>query len=227
MRLGVVAALALFGGHALGAAELRLGRSSQVWLDGTTNVNAWRCAGDSLSAQVAVDASAEELGRRLAEWERLPAGARLDGAAEGGVDWQTRMRLQIPIAALECGNAVMEHDMRKALRAARYPSIGYRFVRLLEARYEPAGPVPAFALRVEGELSLAGASRVVPVEITATQVAPNRFRLRGGMPLRMTDFGVQPPVALLGLIRARDELWVSVDLEIALDAADAGAGGAP
>ena len=45
-----------------------------------------------------------------------------------------------------------------------------------------------------------------------------RFRLRGGLPLRMTDFGIQPPVALFGLIRARDELWVSVDLNVELAA---------
>ena len=78
--------------------------------------------------------------------------------------------------------------------------------------------MPAFALRVEGEITLAGTSRPVTIDVTATQLAPNRFRLRGGLPLRMTDFGIQPPVALFGLIRARDELWVSVDLNVELAA---------
>jgi hypothetical protein len=206
--------------------ELRLLPTSQVWLDGKTNVNAWQCVGDSLGAELSIGASAGELERRLGDWQRRPGGSRLDGPAELPAGWDAEVELRIPIAALECGNAAMEHDMRKALRAASYPQIGYRFVRLREARYTPAGAVPAFALRVEGEISLAGTSRPVTIEVTATQLAPDRFRLRGGLPLRMTDFGIQPPVALFGLIRARDELWVSVDLEVTLPAEGAGAGDA-
>jgi hypothetical protein len=199
-------------------AELRLLPSSQVWLDGKTNVNAWQCVGDSLRAELSVGAPAAELERRLGEWQRRPSGSRLDGDGEQAAGWDADVELRIPIQALECGNAAMEHDMRKALRAAQYPEIGYRFVRLGEARYAPAGAVPAFALRVEGEITLAGASRPVTIDVTATRIAPGRFRLRGGLPLRMTDFGIEPPVALLGLIRARDELWVSIDLTVELAA---------
>ena len=196
--------------------ELRLLPSSQVWLDGKTNVNAWQCVGDSLGAELSIGAPAAELERRLGDWQRRPSGSRLDGAGEQRAGWDAEVELRIPVKALECGNAAMEHDMRKALRAAQYPEIGYRFVRLSEARYAPAGAVPAFALRVEGEITLAGASRPVTIDVTATQLGPGRFRLRGGLPLRMTDFGIQPPSALLGLIRARDELWVSVDLNVEL-----------
>jgi len=206
--------------------ELRLLPASQVWLDGKTNVTAWQCVGDSLGAELSIGAPAAELERRLGDWQRRPSGSRLDGPGEAPAGWDAEVELRIPIAALECGNAAMEHDMRKALRAAQFPQIGYRFVRLSEARYAPAGAVPAFALRVEGEISLAGTSRPVTIDVTATQLAPNRFRLRGGLPLRMTDFGIQPPVALFGLIRARDELWVSVNLEVTLQAAGAGGGDA-
>jgi hypothetical protein len=206
--------------------ELRLLPSSQVWLDGKTNVNAWQCVGDSLRADLSIHAAAADLERRLGDWQRRPSGSRLDGVGEQTAGWDAEVELRIPVKALECGNAAMEHDMRKALRAAQYPEIGYRFVRLSEARYAPAGSVPAFALRVEGEITLAGASRPVTLDVTATQLAPHRYRLRGGLPLRMTDFGIEPPVALLGLIRARDELWVSVDLEVTLPADGAGAGGA-
>jgi hypothetical protein len=206
--------------------ELRLLPSSQVWLDGKTNVHAWQCVGDSLGAALSIGAPAAELERRLGDWQRRPSGSRLDGAGERPAGWDAEVELRIPIKALECGNPAMEHDMRKALRAAQYPEIGYRFVRLREARYAPAGAAPAFALRVEGEITLAGASRPVSIDVTATQLSPRRFRLRGGLPLRMTDFGIEPPVALLGLIRARDEIWVSVDLEVTLPVEAADTGGA-
>jgi len=206
--------------------ELQLLPTSQLWLDGKTNVNAWQCVGASLRADLSIAAPAAELERRLGDWQRRPSGARLDGPGEQPASWDAEVELRIPVKALECGNAAMEHDMRKALRAERYPEIGYRFVRLSAARYTPAGSVPAFALRVEGEITLAGASRPVAIDVTATRQGAHRFRLRGGLPLRMSEFGIEPPVALLGLIRARDELWVSVDLEVVLPVEAAGSGAA-
>lgn len=208
--------LALLSHPALAATELRLRPASRVWLDGTTNVHAWQCVGDSLGALLSIDATVVELENRLGDWERLPTGSRVDRPGDVAASWNAEVQLRIPIASLECGNAAMEHDMRKALRAAEYPEIGFRFLRLLEARYVPAATVPSYALKVEGVVSLAGARRPVAMDATATRLGANRFRLRGGMPLRMTDFGIKPPVALLGLIRARDELWVSVDLEVSL-----------
>jgi polyisoprenoid-binding protein YceI len=198
------------------ATELRLLPASQVWLDGTTNVHKWDCVGKSLEAELSIDAPAAELERRLDGWQRLASGARLDGASDQSTSWDAEVELRIPISALRCGNAAMEQDMRKALRAASYPMIAFRFVRLREARYAPAGAVPSFGLQVEGEISLAGTSRSVAVNVTATRLSSHRFQLRGGLPLRMTDFGIDPPVALLGLIRARDEIWVSVDLQVGL-----------
>lgn len=201
---------------ALAATELHLQPSSRIWLDGTTNVHAWHCAGGGLAAEFEIDAPTAALEERLDAWERGPSGSHLGGPGEVPVSWHARMALRIPIAVLDCGNAAMERDMRQALRAGAYPVIAYRFGRVREARFLPVGPVPAFLLEIEGEISLAGTSRPIVVEVTATRIAARRFRLRGGLPLRMTDFGIPPPVALFGLIRARDELWVSVDLEFRL-----------
>ena len=188
--------------------------ASHVWLDGTTNVNRWRCAGDSLRVEAVVTAAPEELARLLSRWESLPSGSRLETPADPAAALGATLDLRIPITALDCANRLMERDMRKALRAESHPEIRYRFRRLREARFTPAGAVPAFTLVVDGDLELAGRSAPVAMTVSATRKG-ERIRLRAGMQVRMTDFGVEPPVALLGLIRARDALWVSLDLELA------------
>ncbi|MGH9361260.1 MAG: hypothetical protein ACRD2T_05030, partial [Thermoanaerobaculia bacterium] len=43
-----------------------------------------------------------------------------------------------------------------------------------------------------------------------------RYRITGALELKMTDFGIQPPTALMGLIRAGDGLRVRFDLRLAL-----------
>jgi hypothetical protein len=198
---------------ALPSTELAISHQSRVSLNGTTNVNSWRCSGDSLGGGAAVTASPTDLSQLLAEWEARPSGSRLDSPAESPELWRATLELRIPVAALDCANRPMERDLRRALRAAAYPEIRYRFRRLREAWFTPAGSVSSFTLVAEGDLTLAGETRPVAITVTATRQG-QLFRLRGNLPLQMSDFGIQPPVALLGLIRARDELWVSVDLEL-------------
>src|SRR5687767_7508142 len=116
-------ALLMAAAPVLGATELSLQPASQIWLDGTTNVHAWHCVGGTLAAEFAVDAPAAALEERLDEWQRGPSGSHLGGPGEVPVSWQARMTLAIPIAALDCGNAAMERDMRQALQADAYPVI--------------------------------------------------------------------------------------------------------
>lgn len=197
------------------ASELQLRPGSRVWIDGKTNVHAWRCAG-TVDGELAATASPEQIRELLARWRGRPAGADLEGDPAAGAGWRATVDLAIPIDELDCANRAMERDMRRSLRADEHPTIRYRFTRVHAARFAPAGAVPAFALVVEGEISLAGVARRVQVPLTATLMGADRVMVRGAVPLRMTDFGIAPPEALLGMIRARDEIWVSVDLEVVL-----------
>ena len=216
-----VLGLALLAALPAAAAELDLLPASQVWIDGTTDGRTWHCSGDSLSADFAVDAPAVELERRLDGWQRGPIGALLGGPGDLPVDWHVRMELRMPISALQCNDAASGAEMRRALRAEAYPVIGYRFRRLSEARYRPAGAVPVFELQSSGEISLAGASRSIEVEVTATRIDARRFRLRGGLPLRLLDFGIESPAGRRG-VRGSEPLWLSFDLVVSL-LADGGA----
>jgi hypothetical protein len=197
---------------AAGATRLVVLPTSQVWLDGRTNVSSWQCAGKGLAGELAVTAPRPELERQLLAWQRQAPGTQLQLSTDG--DWGSRMELQVPIGALGCGNRLMERDLQLALDAAAHPEIRYRLRHVREARYSPAGKVAAYQLVVDGELTLAGRTRPITLQVTAHRLSESRFRLRGGVAVRMTDFGVDPPEALMGMIRARDELWVSVDLEL-------------
>jgi hypothetical protein len=222
-RVALALALALSAGRPAGAqpsTELAISSRSHIWLDGTTNVNSWRCSGDDVGGVAEVNASPEALVQRLAEWESRPDGTRLETPASSAGDLRAMLDLRIPIAALDCANGPMERDMRRALRADRFPEIHYTFRRLREARFTPAGSVPAFTLVVEGDLTLAGRTQPVAFTVTSTRHG-DHFRLRGGLRVKMTDFDIEPPVAMLGIIRARDELWVSLDVELSVLSSDA------
>lgn len=126
-----------------------------------------------------------------------------------------QFHLRVPVTAFRCGNAKMERDMYRSLRAETYPSIEFRLTDVIGEVREAGG-----RYSVEGTLSLAGATRQVRLDIEAQRIAPDRYRLRARLPLRMTDFRITPPTAMFGVIKARDELSVRFDVVV-------GSGGRP
>ncbi len=121
-----------------------------------------------------------------------------------------RDELRVPVSAIRCGNRQMERDLRRSLRADEYPDIEFRLGAL--------PPIPPgrerFTATIHGVLSLAGASKDVALRVDAERLDVARYRLSARLPLRMTDFAITPPTALFGMIRARDELVVQLEMTV-------------
>lgn len=125
--------------------------------------------------------------------------------------------LRVPVGDFNCGNRVMNRDLARALRAEDHPVIRFELTDVYAVpalRDKVFGPLAA-----GGRLTVAGATRTVMVEGTLYALGEERYRLVGRLPLRMTDYGVDPPSALLGLVRARDRFVVYFDLEAYVPAA--------
>jgi hypothetical protein len=164
---------------------------SHLTLEGSSNVTDWRCSGTTLESTMEVASSPAEM------------DAIIDGIEA--------FHLRVPVQSLRCGNRQMERDMVRALRGQRHPVIDFQFKELVgDVEADAAGG--RYRATISGVLTLAGAQRDVHVAVEAVRVAPNRFRLRARLPLRMTDFRITPPTALFGMVKARDELEVQFDL---------------
>jgi hypothetical protein len=203
--------------------------ASRVRLAGSTNVHGWNCATAAIGGELWLSADPPQV---LALVERLEAAAAEPGgkarrpipAAAIPRDLDAAFLLEIPVAGLDCGNRRMERDLRDTLGAAEHPVIRYRFERVEAARLDRGGAGhPSFELKVQGEMSLAGATRPVTFTVVGRRTGATTFRLAGRIPLTMTHFGVDPPTALLGLIQVHDALTVDVDLLLDLDGRSAAA----
>lgn len=113
--------------------------------------------------------------------------------------------LSLAVRDLDCGKTQMNRDLRTAMKAKDHPEI--RFELVDASRAGSTG-----RLIVIGELTIAGVSRRIDIRPRAKETEPGVYRLRGEKQLRMSDFGVNPPTALAGLIKAHDEIMVRFDL---------------
>jgi polyisoprenoid-binding protein YceI len=158
---------------------------SRFRIDGTSTVGTWRCAATEVAGTA-----------------HVPAGARVTAEVTVGV------------RSFDCGVARMNRDFREALRVDAHPAIRFVLDRaeVLAPEARPGAWVP---VRVTGRLRLAGTERPVVIAAEGQRQGQGRVRVRGTHALRMTDFGVDPPTGMLGLVRARDNVTVAFDLHAA------------
>jgi polyisoprenoid-binding protein YceI len=97
----------------------------------------------------------------------------------------------------------------EALSADRHPEIRFSSTRICSK------PLRGFV--VEGELKIRGVGRIVKVNVVLSPRKHDRFQLDGDTTICLSDFGIDRPSSLLGLIGTKDEalirllLWATPD----------------
>lgn len=164
---------------------------SRVILEGSSNIAGWACRTGAFEATIGAaprftSASLVTLSRPL-----------------------SRVAVRIPVLSLKCGHGRMNQDLYRTLRASEYPDITYVLDSYVVRT--PASDSATFAALTVGDITVAGVTRRVEVPITA-EPWQGGVRGKGTVKLKMTDFGVKPPVAFFGAIRSRNEIEVTFEV---------------
>jgi polyisoprenoid-binding protein YceI len=96
--------------------------------------------------------------------------------------------------------------MHKALKVKDHPEITFRLARMEGA----PGALQAF-----GTLQIAGVEREVTLPLK-TAVKGNALSVTGELVVLMTDYGIPPPKAMLGMVKADPKITVTFDVLLAL-----------
>lgn len=153
--------------------------------------------------------------RFMCEAGQISGEASLNGG-------QTDALVVVPVETFDCGKSRMNRDLYDALKSEEHPRIVFE---LDDARVSaPADEV--YEVAVTGRLTIAGVTRSVSLVAEGRGNGGNGYRVTGRLPLSMTDFNVEPPTALAGLIKAHERIVVGFDLVTEINGSAATAGSA-
>ena len=196
--LGGIVALALvtlfpLTAAAQDAAPLRL-TAAKVSLAGNSNIHPFTAT--------TTDVRMSRLVLAPAEGDRLQAAAKA-----GGVE---AFEVAIKAATLTSPKDGLDKNMHKALKVAEHPDIVFKLSRV------DAGSAPN-TIKAAGLLKIAGVEKEVmlPLKVALSGTA---ITVSGDVDLLMTDYGIKPPTAMLGMLKTDPKITVS--LEIVLTLAD-------
>jgi YceI-like protein len=97
----------------------------------------------------------------------------------------------------------LDKNMYKALKVKEFPDITFRLIRF------DGGTDPG-ALRAKGVLTIAGVDREVALDLKTAR-HDLTFTVTGSLPLLMTDYGIAPPKAMLGMLKTDPKVTVTFE----------------
>lgn len=115
------------------------------------------------------------------------------------------LTLSVQVAGLECGSGKMNEKLRDALNADAHPVIEYQLVKAERV------PGEKLQLQATGDLTINGKTRPVTFAVDVVLEPDGTARASGSVDILMTDFGVEPPTALL-VLKTYDRVTVKFEI---------------
>jgi hypothetical protein len=109
----------------------------------------------------------------------------------------------IAAASLSSPREGLDKNMYKALKVTEFPTITFRLIRF------DGGGDPG-TLHATGLLTVAGVQREVALDLKTTR-HDSSFTVNGALTLLMTDYGITPPKAMLGMLKTDPKVTVTFE----------------
>ena len=162
--------------------SLTKNRESKLIVYGTSNIHDWEVVAESFE------------------------GTLLLTSKEAGL--LEKLTVQLLAEGLKSGKSGMDKNTYKALKTNTHKHITFKLKGVTEVVEKAAG---IYTAKTTGDLTIAGVTNTISLSITV-QVKGNEVQLSGSKAVKMTDYGVEPPKALLGTIKTGDEVTIKFNV---------------
>ena len=166
--------------------QVLVARAVSVSFDGDSTLHAFHCKSEETQI--------------LARTSR--GGALLDTLRAGGLE---SLAIKVPVKSLKSGKGGLDKNMYKAMNEKDYPLIRFEM-----DRYSIEGG----KVNVWGVLEIHGQSKEVALQGELDGGA-GEIHVKGSYEMLMSDYGIKPPVMMLGTIKTADKVVVHYEYSLA------------
>lgn len=208
------ASVALAFSLALGVAHpVTAGEDSKSDLLVFESTSTSKAAGEIIVAGTSSIHDWEVVTKEIVGTLKIPAPKGENGALELKSGLPVTAQVSVRSESLESGKGGMDKKMYKALETKKHKATSFVLdsLELAETQSPSSSEKPgSIDVEAKGKLTITGETRWVKFPATiAWDAAGKSVTVTGKVDLRMTDFGVEPPTALLGTIKTGDAITVS------------------
>ncbi|HEY9000634.1 MAG TPA: YceI family protein [Mucilaginibacter sp.] len=159
----------------------------------------------SLSTQTVTINGTSNLHNWSERVEKISGKGDVKQASDKSISLET-LNIIVQVNSIKSDESGMITRTYKALKGDKYPEITLTLT-------EPVANIPyganAYPVSAKGRLTIAGVTRpiIIPVKITCN--GDKKIIIDGVQQIKMTDYGIDPPTALLGMLKTRDIVTIN------------------
>lgn len=156
--------------------------NSTVKVEGTSTLHDWTLDAEEMSGK---------------------AGVTL---TDGKVASIEKLNFIVKVEGLKSHKSGMDKNTNEALKSEQHPNITYEFARVISITDTKDGQL----IKTGGRLTIAGVTKSVYLDVIAKTTDGVAFQ--GSTTFKMSDYGVKPPVALMGTVKTGDEVTIKFNV---------------
>jgi len=123
------------------------------------------------------------------------------------------LKVDIPVKSIKSNEKLMDTKTYEAFNAEKNPTITFQ---LIDAVIQKA-TAEDIDVVLTGNLTMAGATKKVTFNTTGKALKAGTFQFTGSVPLKMTDFKMKPPTAMLGMMKVGDAITLKFSIVLVGD----------
>jgi polyisoprenoid-binding protein YceI len=118
------------------------------------------------------------------------------------------LTVEIPVRSIISGERLMDKKTHETFNAPKNPIIHFNMTEVNSIQVN-GGDI---AVAVTGNLSMGGATKKVALKAAGKEVSPGVYNFEGALPLKMSDFNMKAPTAMLGTMKTKDQVTVNYNV---------------
>lgn len=116
--------------------------------------------------------------------------------------------VNIPVKSIKSKEKLMDTKTYEAFNADTYPNISFKMTDLQSLQMNGAD----VSVALTGNLTINGTTRKVTLKSNGKEVKPGLYQFKGAIALKMTDFNMKPPTAMMGMMKVGDGVTLKYDV---------------
>ena len=142
------------------------------------------------------------------EWESTTDQISADLVlASGGKQIQSLV-VKVPVKSIKSGKGLMDSKTYDAFESDKNPLITFQMTDV--SSFKLTGKdVEAI---VNGNITMAGITKKIAIKSTGKILADGSFQFKGAVPLKMSEFKMKSPTAMMGMLKTGDAVTINFDV---------------
>lgn len=120
----------------------------------------------------------------------------------------TALTIDVPVKSILSKEKLMDKKTYETFNEPKNPTISFKMSEVKSIQVSGSD----INATVAGTMSMGGSSKAVTLKVTGKEVKPGTYNFNGSLPIKMSDYKMKAPTAMMGAMKVGDQVTVNFNV---------------